>query len=108
MGERKAIVVLGSLNMDLVMTTTRMPAAGETLHGTGFETHPGGKGLNQAIACQRLLHDTGWKTYMIGRIGDDEFAGRLRASLDKEGVDFSEVKPAKGKTSGVALIIVLS
>ena len=107
MEERKSIVVLGSLNMDLVMTTPRMPAAGETMHGTSFETHPGGKGLNQAIASQRLLQDTGWKTVMIGRVGRDEFADRLRASLDKEGVEISEVKPAEGKTSGVALIIVL-
>ena len=76
------------------------------MHGTSFETHPGGKGLNQAIACQRLLQETGWKTYMIGRVGEDEFADRLKASLEKEGVDVSEVKQAKGRTSGVALIIV--
>ena len=104
---KKSIVVLGSLNMDLVMTTPRIPAAGETMHGTSFDTHPGGKGLNQAMAtCQRLLHNTGWKTYMLGRVGEDEFADRLKASLDKEGVDVSEVKPSTGKTSGVALIIV--
>src|ERR1700685_3933481 len=103
---KKSIVVLGSLNMDLVMMTPRMPAAGETMHGTSFDTHPGGKGLNQAIAAQRLLHNTGWKTYMIGRVGEDDFADRLKASLDKEGVDVSQVKPATGKTSGVALIIV--
>jgi ribokinase len=103
---KKSIVVLGSLNMDLVMTTPRMPAAGETMHGTSFDTHPGGKGLNQAIAAQRLLYNTGWKTYMIGRVGQDEFADRLKASLNEEGVDVSEVKPSSGKTSGVALIIV--
>src|SRR5277367_665319 len=102
----KSIVVLGSLNMDLVMTTPRMPAPGETMHGSSFETHPGGKGLNQAVAAQRLLHETGWKTYMIGHVGEDEFADRLKSSLDKEGVDISQVKPCKGKTSGVALIIV--
>jgi ribokinase len=92
--------------MDLVMEAPRMPAAGETMHGTSFQTHPGGKGLNQAVACQRLLRNTGWTTYMIGRVGDDEFCERLKASLDGEGVDTSEVRTAKGKPSGVALILV--
>lgn len=106
MEEKKSIVVLGSLNMDLVMVTPRMPAPGETMHGTSFESHPGGKGLNQAVACQRLLQNTGWKTYMIGRVGDDEFSGRLKASLESEGVDISEVRTLSGKASGVALILV--
>src|SRR5271167_271745 len=106
MEESQSIVVLGSLNMDLVMVTSRIPAAGETMHGTSFESHTGGKGLNQAVACQRLLRDTGWKTYMIGRVGDDEFHERIKASLDSEGVDVSEVQTAKGKPSGVALILV--
>ena len=108
MAEIKSIVVLGSLNMDLVMTTPRIPAAGETMHGTSFESHPGGKGLNQAVACQRLLRDTGWKTYMIGRVGEDEFCQRLKSSLDTEGVDITEVKTATGKPSGVALILVIA
>jgi hypothetical protein len=65
MTEFKPIVVLGSLNMDLVTVTPRMPVAGETMHGTSFQTHPGGKGLNQAIACQRLLPEKyKGKTYM--------------------------------------------
>ena len=106
MTESKSIVVLGSLNMDLVMVTPRIPAAGETMHGTSFESHPGGKGLNQAVACQRLLQNTGWKTYMIGRVGDDTFSGKLKSSLDNEGVDVSEVKSSIGKPSGVALILV--
>lgn len=107
MAENKLIVVLGSLNMDLVMTTPRIPAAGETMHGTSFESHPGGKGLNQAVACQRLLRGTGWKTYMIGRVGDDEFCERLKSSLGCEGVDIAEVKTVTGKPSGVALILVI-
>lgn len=106
MAENKSVVVLGSLNMDLVMETTRIPGAGETMHGTSFESHPGGKGLNQAVACQRLLRGTGWKTYMVGRVGDDEFCERLKSSLDSEGVDVSEVQISKGKPSGVALILV--
>jgi ribokinase len=106
MADTKSIVVLGSLNMDLVMVTSRMPAAGETMHGTSFASHPGGKGLNQAVACQRLLQGTGWKTCMVGRTGDDEFSGKLKLSLESEGVNVSEVKTVTGKASGVALILV--
>jgi ribokinase len=104
----KTIVVLGSLNMDLVMVTPRMPVAGETMYGSSFASHPGGKGLNQAVACQRLLPSEGWKTYMIGRVGEDEFANALKAGLSEEGIDISEIKPASGKKSGVALILVLN
>jgi ribokinase len=103
----KSIVVLGSLNMDLVMVTPRIPASGETMYGTSFQSHAGGKGLNQAVACQRLLVNTGWKTHMIGRVGNDEFSSTLKQSLDSEGVDVSEVKTVEGKVSGVALILVL-
>jgi ribokinase len=102
----KYVVVLGSLNMDLVMETSRIPAPGETMHGKEFHTSPGGKGLNQAVAAARLLQDTGVKTYMVGRVGDDEFCERLTASLETEGIDISHVKQVKGKPSGVALIIV--
>jgi len=107
MAERKNIVVLGSLNMDLVMETPRIPAPGETMHGTAFFSVPGGKGLNQAVACQRLLgDDKEWKTYMIGRVGDDEFREKIISSATSEGIDASQVKPVKGKASGVALILV--
>jgi ribokinase len=107
MAEFKPIVVIGSLNMDLVMVTPRMPVAGETMHGTSFQTHPGGKGLNQAIACQRLLpqHHKG-KTYMIGRVGDDEFTNSILSRLTAEGVNATEVNTLKGKATGVALILV--
>jgi ribokinase len=104
--EEKYIVVLGSLNMDLVMETSRIPAPGETMHGKEFYTSPGGKGLNQAVAAARLLQGTGVKTYMVGRVGDDEFCDRLIASLETEGIDISHVKQVKDKPSGVALIIV--
>ena len=106
MGDKKSIVVLGSINMDLVMVTPRIPAAGETMHGTSFESHPGGKGLNQTVACQRLLPEDKWRSVMIGRVGDDEFSEKLEDCLEDEGVDYSQVKIAKGKTSGVALILV--
>jgi ribokinase len=104
--DKKTIVILGSLNMDLVMVTPRIPAPGETMHGSSFDTLPGGKGLNQCVAVQRLLLGTDWKTYMIGRVGDDSFSERLRLSLSSEGVDISQVQTAAGKASGVALILV--
>ena len=102
----KYIVVLGSLNMDLVMETSRMPAPGETMHGKQFRSSPGGKGLNQAVAAARLLQGTDVKVYMVGRVGDDEFSDRLISALATEGIDVSQVKQVKGKASGVALIIV--
>ena len=107
MAEKRSIVVLGSINMDLVMVTPRIPDPGETMHGTSFESHPGGKGLNQAVACQRLLPDDTWKTVMISRVGDDEFSGKLKNCLKEENVEYSEVTIAKGKASGVALILVV-
>jgi ribokinase len=105
----KYIVVLGSLNMDLVMLTERMPVAGETIRGTAFTSRAGGKGLNQAVACHRLLPEDGeWKTYMVGRVGDDEFSEKLRRELQSEGIDVSEVKTAEGKSSGVAVILAFT
>ena len=104
--DEKHIVVLGSLNMDLVMQTSRIPAPGETMHGDSFHTSPGGKGLNQAVAAARLLQGTRVQTHMVGRVGDDEFCDRLTASLEAEGIDISHVKQVKGKPSGVAVIIV--
>jgi len=95
------IVVFGSINMDLVARVPRLPAAGETLRGIDFFTAPGGKGANQAAACARL----GAQTYMIGRLGEDVFGSSLRESLEKTGVDVTQVMTAPGP-SGVALIHV--
>ncbi|MGD1906856.1 MAG: ribokinase [Leptolyngbyaceae cyanobacterium] len=71
------IVVFGSLNMDLVVRSPRLPQPGETLLGTTFETVPGGKGANQAVAAARL----GATTHLIGRVGADDFGHRLRHGL---------------------------
>ena len=97
-----AIVVFGSINMDLVARVPRLPAPGETLTGHGFFTAPGGKGANQAVACARL----GAATRMIGRVGDDAFGGELRGSLQGYGVDTSGVAVHPGAASGVAVITV--
>ena len=99
--ETKAIVVVGSINMDLVAATERIPVAGETLTGKSFRTYPGGKGANQAVAVARL----GYPVKMIGRLGSDAFGTELREGLQEEGVDVSGVLTSEG-ASGVALIVV--
>ena len=94
------IVVVGSVNMDLVARVARLPRPGETLHGRSFDTVPGGKGANQAVAAARL----GANVTMAGRVGDDAFGGRLIASLRGNGVDTRRVLPTKNCSSGVATI----
>ena len=96
-----AIVVFGSINIDLVVRTPRLPAPGETLTGHTFFTAPRGKGANQAVACARL----GVPTRMVGRVGDDLFGEQLRASLRSFGVQDDGVLTTPGP-SGVALIAV--
>src|SRR5215470_13678704 len=98
---RKPIVVVGSVNMDLVALAERIPIAGETIRGTEFQTHPGGKGANQAVAVARL----GYPVKMIGRLGDDGFGAELREHLKKTGIDVSAVQTSQG-SSGVAVIVV--
>lgn len=95
------IVVFGSINMDLVARTPRLPAPGETVSGHTFFTAPGGKGANQAVACARL----GAPTRMVGRVGDDVLGAELRAGLRDAGVDERDVLTTPGP-SGVALIAV--
>ena len=71
------VVVCGSLNMDVVVQSARRPAPGETILGAEVSFLPGGKGLNQAIACARL----GVPTAMVGAVGNDAFANSLRGFL---------------------------
>jgi ribokinase len=96
------VVVVGSLNMDLVVRTARLPVAGETVTGKGFATIPGGKGANQAVAAARL----GARTAMIGCVGDDAFGEALRAGLEADGIDCRAVQRVAGVATGVALIEV--
>lgn len=98
----RPILVIGSLNMDLVMRTPRVPQGGETLFGHDFATLPGGKGANQALACARL----GGHVAMVGRIGDDNFGQVLKSGLARDGVHVSQVTVTGGVTSGVAMILV--
>jgi ribokinase len=108
----KTIHILGSLNMDLVCHTDRLPVPGETLLGQSFSTVPGGKGANQAVAAARL----GANSRMIGRIGNDDFGHRLLASLQAAGVDTRDVDTrdidshstgdGEPLTTGIASIVV--
>jgi ribokinase len=99
--EKRPIVVVGSINIDLVATADRIPAVGETIVGTDFQIHPGGKGANQAVAVARLGHPVG----MIGRLGNDSFGRQLKAHMQAMGVDCSAVGTSEGP-SGVAAILV--
>ena len=96
---RKSIVVVGSLNLDLVASVNRLPALGETIIGLDFNTYGGGKGANQAVALARL----GASVKMIGKLGSDAFARQLREGVERAGVDTSCVENAP-VSSGTALI----
>ena len=96
------IVVLGSLNLDLVLRIARMPDAGETLASDDSATFCGGKGANQAVACARM----GANVSMIGRIGDDPAGLALRAALVEEGVIVDGIGTIPGTASGTAVILL--
>lgn len=96
------IVVIGSINMDLVCKTPRMPAPGETILGDDFVTIAGGKGANQAVAAARL----GGDVHMVGRVGNDDFGQRLLTQLTYHGVKTKHVTVTEGVSSGVAMILV--
>lgn len=98
---RGDVVVVGSANMDLVAYTPRLPETGETLTGHAFETIPGGKGANQAIAASRA----GASVRMVGAVGSDAFAADLLGTLTAAGVDTVAMREAAGAT-GTAHITV--
>lgn len=99
---RATLHVFGSLNMDLVCQAPRLPTPGETIMGTGFQTVPGGKGANQAVAAARL----GAITSMVGRVGADSFGHSLVESLKEAGVETSAVRVDPDTPSGMASIVV--
>jgi len=96
------IIVLGSLNMDMVVKAERAPEAGETLSGYFFQTIPGGKGANQAAAVAKLGGDVA----MVGRVGQDDFGARLISALSDVGVNTSAVKIDPAQSTGIAMITV--
>jgi len=96
------ILVVGSVNMDLVVRCPRLPEPGETLAGSDFRLVPGGKGGNQAVAAARL----GVSTALIGRVGRDAFGDALLEGLSNARVDITHVGRDGEAASGVALILV--
>jgi len=99
----KPIVVVGSINADLVATVEHIPLVGETITGRSFQIHPGGKGANQAVAVARLSYPV----KMIGRLGNDAYGELLKSHLQEAGVDISAIQTTEG-SSGTALILVSS
>jgi ribokinase len=98
-----AIIVLGSLNMDIAALGPRLPQPGETLMGSHFHTAPGGKGANQAYAAAKL--GGAGSTAMLGRVGDDDFGRQMIANLVSVGCGAEGVRKLQG-ASGVALILI--
>ena len=96
------VIVVGSVNMDLVITSERLPGPGETVTGGRFAQHHGGKGGNQAVAAARL----GATTSFVGAVGDDAFGREARAALELEGIDVAGLLTLPGESTGVALILV--
>src|SRR5689334_6865747 len=96
------IVVVGSLNADLVLAVPRFPAPGETLTADSFSRFPGGKGANQAYGAAKL----GGDVCLVGQVGSDDDADWLRAGLSSAGVDVSYVRAAPNQPTGVAVISV--
>ncbi|MDE3187733.1 MAG: ribokinase, partial [Acidobacteriota bacterium] len=98
---RKPIVVVGSINMDLVTRAPQIPVPGQTLIGIDFATTPGGKGANQAVGVARL----GYPVHMVGMVGQDVFGQALLDNLNAVGVNTEAVARVPGP-SGVASIVV--
>jgi ribokinase len=96
------VLVVGSIHMDMACRVDRPPQPGETVLGRSFQTSPGGKGANQAVAAARL----GAQVRMIGRVGADEFGQRLLDHLAHEDIQTSDVLLTEHASSGVAMILV--
>ncbi len=96
------LVVVGSLNMDLIVRSPRFPAPGETLLGGNFSTAPGGKGANQAVAAARLDAEV----TMVGRVGRDSFGETMLSSLSASGVCCDTIVRDSHQPTGVAMITV--
>lgn len=98
----KKILVIGSINMDLVTQLNVTPRVGETVLGKGFSQIPGGKGANQAVSIGKL----GGDVTMLGRVGEDAFGERLLQNLKRNGVNTQFVSKVNNFPTGLALIMV--
>jgi ribokinase len=97
-----AVTIVGSINLDIIATTDRLPTAGETIGGGVLQQQPGGKGANQAVAAARL----GGSARMIGAVGDDAQGRLMLEALSGAGVDTADVAVLDGDATGTALIVV--
>ncbi len=98
----KVVVVIGSSNTDMVVSTDKAPLPGETVLGSGFFMAPGGKGANQAVAAAR----SGAKVIFVTRLGRDVFGKTALANFERDGIDAAYVFIDKSEPSGTALITV--
>ena len=99
---RPSVHVVGSLNVDLVVTAARLPRPGETVIGGTFERHGGGKGANQAVAAARA----GARVRMVGAVGEDDLGEEALGLLEAEGIDVTGIARLAQADTGVALIVV--
>jgi len=99
---RPRIVVVGSINLDLVASVERLPRPGETLTDAELSRVPGGKGANQAVAAARL----GAEVRFVGCVGRDEIAGEAKRGLEEAGVDLTGLRVVEGDPTGLAMIVV--
>lgn len=97
-----AIYVIGSLNMDIVASADHHPAKGETIIGNSLNYYPGGKGLNQAIACSYICEET----YLVGNTGNDDFGKSLKSYLQNTPLKLNHITEMDNTSTGVALITV--
>ena len=102
MSPAPGVVVVGSLNADLTITTDRLPSAGETVAGHDFAIRPGGKGANQAVAAARL----GSAVSLVGAVGDDAHGSMLVQAADRDGIDTDSIVRIADTSTGVAVIEV--
>lgn len=104
-GKTHTVAVIGSLNIDFITRTSRLPDPGETFAALSFDTGFGGKGANQAVAAARLAGED-VNVRMVGKVGDDSFGNDYFNALEKEGIDATAVQKLKGEKTGVTNIIV--
>lgn len=99
---RPSILVVGSINMDLVLKSQHVPAGGETVFGDSYSYIPGGKGANQGVAAARLGADVTF----VGRIGDDSTGVQLKENLENEGINTYFIKTDPKNSTGLAAIML--
>ncbi|SPO05153.1 related to ribokinase [Cephalotrichum gorgonifer] len=114
MSTKPTIAVIGSINIDLVTYTPRVPRGGETLTAHGFSVGLGGKGANQAVACAKVsrtktdVQDGTVVVKMVGAVGDDNYGGVITSGLRDVGIDTGDILVREDKKTGAAVIVVES